>query len=467
MRFGLSATNFIIFAKAFNVCYNLFMEDKKVFNLNNAIKYEQSDGKDRVFISYQSNSFEFVLKLSDYLESNGVKTWYAPRNIKFGSMWPAKLCEAIKNCKVLLLLYTQEADRSKHVMREVQLADDFMKPILWLKLDNSNPSKTLKYFLSLIQSLEWDGDKDRIFSLLLKILQKDKIDVSFLSSIKDVNTRNSTKDIAVNQWSKGIYAFSDANQAGECVARVYFAMAKENPDSTLLLPTGRSAKSVFYGMIRVANEYDGCPFGDAHIMNDTETFGVAPTHATSRIKTINDYLINPLNGMGKGPSEDRLNYFYGIDADDIDTDEKARMTLEKYPPSAYGISVSPFCEIIGYDIGSHDESIVNDGPQLIKVNDETKDYIDRKQKSNSIYTVGMGTALKSKLLMVLAFDKEKCSAIERLLKEDIDANAPITLLRKHPNAFLILTNDIIEKIGIEKYAVMDLSPEEAAKCILR
>ena len=459
--------NIITIAITIKMCYNQTMEDKKIFNLRNAVKYEQSDGKDRVFISYQSNSFEFVLKLSDYLESNGVKTWYAPRNIKFGSMWPDKLCEAIKNCKVLLLIYTQEADRSKHVMREVQLADDFMKPILWLKLDSSNPSKTLKYFLSLIQSLEWDGDKDKIFSLLLHILKKEQIDVSVLSSIKDIETRTSTKDIAVNQWTKGIYAFPDANEAGECVARVYFAMAEKYPDSTLLLPTGRSAKSVFYGMIRIANEYKGCPFGDAHIMNDTETFGVAPTHFTSRIRTINDYLINPLNGMGKGPAENKLNYFYGIDADDFETEEKARKTLEKYSPSAYGISVSPFCEIIGYDLGLHDESIVNDGPQLIKVNNETKDYIDRKQKSNNIYTVGMGTALKSKLLMILAFDKEKSGAIERLLKEDIDVNVPITLLRKHPNAFLILTTDIVKKIGIEKYAITGLSPEEAAKCILR
>ena len=171
--------------------------------------------------------------------------------------------------------------------------------------------------------------------------------------------------------------------------------------------------------------------------------------------------------MGKGPAENKLNFFYGIDADDFDTEEKARKPLEKYSPSAYGISVSPFCEIIGYDLGLHDESIVNDGPQLIKVNNETKDYIDRKQKSNSIYTVGMGTALKSKLLMILAFDKEKSGAIERLLKEDIDVNVPITLLRKHPNAFLILTTDIVKKIGIEKYAITGLSPEEAAKCILR
>lgn len=443
------------------------MKKRRGFNLSDAVKYEPSDGRDRVFISYQSNSFEFVLKLSNYLESNGVKTWYAPRNIKFGSMWPDKLCAAIKNCKVLLLLYTQEADRSKHVMREVQIADDFMKPILWLKLDNSNPSKTLKYFLSLIQSLEWDGDQERIFHLLLKILNQEQIDVAFLRNIKDIETSNSTKDIAVNQWSKGIYAFSDANEAGECVARVYFAMAEKYPDSTLLLPTGRSAKSVFYGMIRVSNEYNGCPFGGAHIMNDTETFGVTPTHITSRIRTINEYLINPLNDMGKGPDETQLNFFCGIDEDDIETDKKARITLEKYSPSAYGISVSPFCEIIGYDLGLHDESIVSDGPRLIKVNNETKDYIDRKQRSNSIYTVGMGTALKSKLLMILAFDKEKCSAIERLLKEDVDANAPITLLRKHPNAFLILTTDIVKKIGIEKYAVTDLSPKEAAKCILQ
>lgn len=117
----------------------------------NNIKYEDSNGEGRIFISYQSDSFPFVYKLSSFLEKKGVKTWYAPRNIRFEGLWPEKLHDAIQNCKALLLLYTEEADKSKHVIREVSIADEYNKPVLWLKLDSSDPSsKVLKYFLSLV-----------------------------------------------------------------------------------------------------------------------------------------------------------------------------------------------------------------------------------------------------------------------------------------------------------------------------
>lgn len=239
-----------------------------------SVKYESSDGTGRVFISYQKKSFDFVMDLSQYLEKNGVKTWYAPRNIKISGKWPEKLCEAISNCRALLLLYTDEADKSRHVMREVQIADDENKPIIWMRLDNSQPSKTLKYFLSLIQSINYETDrKEKIENLLLSILKKEPVDAEVLKE----NTQQlyqSTKNLKPVTWSKGIFAFDNQDDAGECVARVYFEMAQKIPFGTVLLPTGRSARTVFYSMLRVSSEYSKCPFGSAYIMNDTETFGV-------------------------------------------------------------------------------------------------------------------------------------------------------------------------------------------------
>ena len=383
------------------------------------IKYESSDGKGRVFISYQRNSLDFVLQLSQFFEANGVKTWYAPRNIKISGKWPEKLCEAISNCKALLLLYTDKADKSKHVLREVYLADDMNKPIIWLCLDDSQPSKTLKYYLSLIQAMNYTTfSRDEAEEVLLKILKSDPVDVELLKESSQ-QSRQETIGIDSTKWSKGIFAFDNQDDAGECIARVYFEMARKNPSKMVLLPTGRSAKIIFYSMIRIAHEYPECPFGVAPIMNDTETFGVNSKHITSRVKVIDDFLISPLKEMNKAPNEEQLKYFMGI-SDVEDSDVVASQMLKKYPPSVYGISISPYCEIIGYDLGKNAETIVNDGPRLIEVNDETKEYIDSKQKTNSIYTIGLGTALKSELMMIVALDNDKSSAIARLFSGDID-----------------------------------------------
>ena len=427
------------------------------------IKYEYSDGKDRVFISYQSESFEFVVKLSEYLEDKGVKTWYAPRNIKFAGLWPEKLHEAVENCKCLLLLYTKQADKSKHVIREVSIADDYNKPILWLKLDKSEPeSKILKYFLRLVQTVEYNQE-NVLFEALYKTLSLKNINFSGLSGLGTASTDN----IKINQWSRGLYAFDTPDEAAECAARLYFETAKNNPKKTLLLPTGRSAKRVFQAMLKIAAaEYSECPFYDAFLMNDTETFGVSMNHPTSRVKSIKDNLINILSAMNRGPENSKL-LFFGQSDNCLDPETMAIENLLAYPPAVHGISISPYMEIIGYDLGCHDKNIVNDGPKVIEITDETKDYIDAKQKSHSIYTIGLKTVLSAQTLLMLAFETDKSNAIERLFKEGVDPNIPMTLLQEHKNAYLITTKEIIKKAKLEDYAITNYSPKEAMKCIMQ
>lgn len=433
-------------------------------NVSDQIKYEYSDGKDRIFISYQSKSFPFVLKLSSYLEAKGLKTWYAPRNIKLEGLWPEKLHEAIQNCRAVLLLYTEDADKSKHVIREVSIADEFDKPILWLKLDSSDPSsKVLKYYLSLVQTIEYEGN-DAIFDSLYDIFNQDSINFEALKENWKLECEKNDA-LTVSDWSRGVYAFNTADEAAECAARVYFTVCNDNPETTAILPTGRSARDVFQAMLRMtAKEYTKNPFGDTFIMNDTETFGVKPSHPTSRIKVINDNLISILQLMNRAPDDSRLTYF-GFGDFESDPEDVCLDNLKKHPPSVYGISISPYMEIMGYDLGLHNGSILNDGPRTISVLDETKNYIDERQKSSTIYTVGMKTALDSKLVMVLAFESNKSNAIKRLFTESEDPQIPVSLLRFHKNAYVILTKDIVKKANLEGIAKMGYTPEEAAKCI--
>ena len=219
-------------------------------------------------------------------------------------------------------------------------------------------------------------------------------------------------------------------------------------------------------MLRItAKEYSINPFGDAYLMNDTETFGVHSTHSTSRIKVIQDNLINILKLMGRAPDDEHLTYF-GATNNDEDPEDICLANLKKHPPSVYGISISPYMEIIGYDLGLYDDKILNDGPRLIEVLDETKNYIDERQKCSFIYTIGLKSALESDIIMILAFENNKSNAIKRLFKGKEDPHVPVSLLRRHKNAYVILTKEIAQKANIESISIMGLSPNEAAKCIL-
>lgn len=438
---------------------------KELLELSKFVKYQESDGDGCVFISYQKNSFDDLKIISEHLEKNGIKTWYAPRNIKIGEEWPGKLVDAISKCKAVLLLYTKEAERSKHVTREILIADEKEKPVVWLKLDETSPSGTLMYYVSLYQAFSFRNESEALDKLTL-ILSSPNISKEYLLNCKEIES-TSIDSIEIQQWIKDrTFVLRDLYEAGECVARIYFSQAKKRPGSTILLPTGRSAKEVFSAMIRISNEYNECPFGEAYLMNDTETFGVSPQHITSRIKTINDFLIAPLNNIGKGLREEQLTFFSGICNDD-EPEEKARKQIEKHPVSISGISISPYGEIIGYDFGQHSDEIINDGPRTIDINNDSKIYIDERQKTNTIYSVGIKTLLESEVLLILAFDKEKAKAITTLFKGEITPNMPVTLLKKHKNIYVILTKDVAEAANLLNYCTDNLSPEEVSKCVIK
>ncbi|MFR2768245.1 MAG: hypothetical protein ACLTAI_08145 [Thomasclavelia sp.] len=72
---------------------------------------------------------------------------------------------------------------------------------------------------------------------------------------------------------------------------------------------------IFRAMCKIADEYDGCPFGESHIISDTETFGVWSEHETSRTKHIKDMLLVPLKRKHKGLSEEQLHLLSGVYTD--------------------------------------------------------------------------------------------------------------------------------------------------------
>ena len=246
----------------------------------------------KVFLSHHSSKNELTAHVARYLQKNGLATWYAPRDIHAGEEWDGAINTAIKNCKAMVLLFCAQADSSRQIKRELSLADKYRKPVFWLRIERVEPNN-LSYFLTSTQWLDWMDMRDDTLEKLVN-------DIHSLSREEAVDVCNTEEAIEgqtiVQQlnWAKGVLAFQTSREAAECVARVCFTMGSKFPDSTIILPTGRSATMVFRAMVKIADEYDKCPFGEAHLISDTETFGVGAQHETSRTKHIQDTLIIPL-----------------------------------------------------------------------------------------------------------------------------------------------------------------------------
>lgn len=420
-----------------------------------------------IFLSHHSSKSELVTHLSRYLERNDLNTWYAPRNIHSGEVWDEAILNAIKKCKAVILLFCAQADSSRQVKRELALADKYKKPVFWLRVEKVEPNN-LSYFLTSTQWLDWLDERDDTLDQLVRDISQLKIKSPTPLKPIEVTENESISHNKIISWTKHIFAFPSQQKAAECVARAYYEIANEKPFSTVILPTGRSATMIFRAMISVASEYERCPFGEAPIMSDTETFGVWSGHETSRTKHINDMLIEPLQLKGKAPSNEQLHLLSGVYTEE-DPVKNARKVLRLYPPSIHAVSISPLGEILAYEVGTYSDiyDTIDDSPKIVEVGEHSKKYIDPNQPSKSILTVGLGTMMSAEILLILAFDIQKANIVKRLFEGPITAGIPATLLRKHPNSFLITTEKVAVEAGIIDYADTNISIEDAVKWITK
>lgn len=101
----------------------------------------------QIFISHSSIDAETAGKICDFLEKNGMKCFIAPRDIRSGKAYAEEIIDGIDRSTAMILLMSQNANRSPHVLREVERAVSKSVPILVYKMEEVALSKSMEYFL--------------------------------------------------------------------------------------------------------------------------------------------------------------------------------------------------------------------------------------------------------------------------------------------------------------------------------
>ena len=74
-----------------------------------------------VFISYSTKDKAVADAVCARLEQDNCRCWYAPRDIMPGADWAGSIIEAIEQSKVMVLIFTDFANESRQVLREINL----------------------------------------------------------------------------------------------------------------------------------------------------------------------------------------------------------------------------------------------------------------------------------------------------------------------------------------------------------
>jgi hypothetical protein len=101
-----------------------------------------------VFISHASKNFRLADDIRSRLEALNITCWIAPRNIPIGGSYGEQIASAIKDCCAVLLVLTEEANASKAVANELELAFRNQKVIVPLRVKPVEPADQLAFFVS-------------------------------------------------------------------------------------------------------------------------------------------------------------------------------------------------------------------------------------------------------------------------------------------------------------------------------
>ena len=135
---------------------------RKEIQLVKVIKKEQD-----VFISHSSADSKLAYSICHFLEEKGIRCWIAPRDVQGGSEYAEAIIMGIRNCKIMVVLFNNNANNSIYVKNEVERAFNYKSILIPFKIDETIPSASLELFLG---SVHWlnatKGNAEDYYDLL-------------------------------------------------------------------------------------------------------------------------------------------------------------------------------------------------------------------------------------------------------------------------------------------------------------
>jgi hypothetical protein len=103
-----------------------------------------------VFISYSSKDIKAARYICQQLEAHNFKCWLADPNredIPAGQNWIRQLIKGLTSSKVVLLIFSKNADTSRYVQNEIGIAFRYKVDIFPIRIQEETPGEILEYYL--------------------------------------------------------------------------------------------------------------------------------------------------------------------------------------------------------------------------------------------------------------------------------------------------------------------------------
>lgn len=127
-----------------------------------------------VFVSYASADRTEAEAIRDAVERRGIPCWMTPRDVPPGAVFGDAIVDAIEAAKVMLLVFSQAANNSDAIKKELMLAGQAEIDVIPLMIENIAPSGHFRYELATRQWINlfsaWDAEMERLVAHLTTLV---------------------------------------------------------------------------------------------------------------------------------------------------------------------------------------------------------------------------------------------------------------------------------------------------------
>ena len=121
-----------------------------------------------VFVSYATADRKRALSVCEAIEHRGTSCWISTRDVAPGENYQEAIVQAIRNAPAMVLVFSEAANSSDEIKKELSLASRYHVPVIALRLKDIEPSDAFAYELSTRQWVDafegWDRAIDSLVS---------------------------------------------------------------------------------------------------------------------------------------------------------------------------------------------------------------------------------------------------------------------------------------------------------------
>lgn len=239
----------------------------------------------------------------------------------------------------------------------------------------------------------------------------------------------------------------DQTEAGNVAAKIFAKQIIANPATVLGLATGSTPLSTYAELAKMVR-LDRIDVSGVRGFALDEYLGVPPEHPESYRSVITREVVEPL---GLNPDQVFTPRGTGPDVGQAGAEYEAMIAR------AGGVEI----QILG--IGSNGHVGFNEPGSSLASSTRIKALAEQTRKDNARFfsspeevpthciTQGLGTILRSKQLVLLAFGANKAQAIAAALEGPVSSAVPGSVIQQHPRATVILDEDAAAGLAHVEY----------------